>query len=98
MLADPTPNPDSVSDEASFLAFVRALEADRRLAAVLEKQDQHIGGGAHRGWQNSTIEHFLESAVSWAEDSRFGRTQGLSDGTSPWRRLVVFLYAGKIYE
>jgi hypothetical protein len=95
--ADPAPNPDFVSDEASFLAFVRALEADRRLAAILEKQDHHIDG-AHRGWQNSTIEQFLESAAAWAEDSRFGSTQGLSDGVSPWRRFAIFLYAGKIYE
>jgi hypothetical protein len=97
MAADPTPTPDSVDDEASFLVFVRALEADRRLAAREEEQDLH-GYGAPRGWQNSTIEQFFASALAWADDSQFGRTQGLADDVSPWRRLAVFLYAGKMYE
>ena len=94
---DPRPDPDTVTDEASFLEVVRALEADRRLAAALEEQDPH-GCGAPRGWQNSTIEQFLESALAWAEDSHFGRRQHLGDVVSPWRRLAVFLYCGKIYE
>jgi hypothetical protein len=94
---DPSPDPNTVTDEESFLTFVRALEADRRLAASLEKQDLH-GCGAPRGWQNSTIEQFLESALAWAEDSHFGRRQDLGEGASPWLRLAVFLYCGKIYE
>ena len=97
MAANPTPDPKTVNDEESFLAFVRALEADRRLAAKGEPDDLH-GYGAARGWQNSTIEQFLESALAWAEDSRFGRSQGLADDASTWQRLAVFLYAGKIYE
>ena len=97
MTENATPNPETVTDEASFLAFVRALEADRRLAAQDEEAEPH-GRGAARGWQNSTIEGFLESAVAWVEDSRFGRSQGLADDASPWRRLAGFLYAGKIYE
>ena len=94
---DPNPDPDSVTDEASFLAFVRGLEVDRRLAAALEEQDPD-GYDAPRGWQNNTIEQFLESALAWAEDSQFGRRQDLGEATSPWRRLAVFLYCGKIYE
>src|SRR5262245_34718889 len=97
MPSDPQPNPDSVNDEESFLAFVRLLEADRRLAAKVEEQDLQ-GYGAPRGWQNATIEQFLESAVAWAEASQFGRRQSLGEAASPWRRLAVFLYAGKIYE
>ena len=97
MPSDPAPNPDTVTDEASFLDFVRALEADRRLAAKLEEQEPH-GYGALRGWQNATIEQFLEAAVAWADDSEFGRRQTLRVDVSPWRRLAVFLYAGKIYE
>jgi hypothetical protein len=74
-----------------------ALEADRRLAAERERQDPQ-GYGAPRGWQNATIEQFLESAARWAEDSQFGRRQDLGQGTSVRRRFAVFLYAGKIYE
>jgi hypothetical protein len=97
MPSDPAPNPDSVTDEASFLDFVRALEADRRLAAKLGEQEPH-GYAVHRGWQNATIERFLEAAVAWADDSEFGRRQALGADVSPWRRLAVFLHAGKIYE
>jgi hypothetical protein len=94
---DPDPDPESVTDEESFLAFVRNLEADRRLAAKLEATDLH-GLDSPRGWQNSTIEQFLEAALAWADDSQFGRRQDLDDGQSPWRRFAVFLYCGKIYE
>jgi len=89
-----SPNPDSVHDEKSFLDFVADLAEDRRLA-------NHVNDGpygAPRGWQNDTIVDFLESAMSWAQDSNFGRTQGITDETNAWRRLAVFLYCGKIYE
>lgn len=96
MPVEPDPVPESVTDEESFLAFVRALAADRTLAAEEEKRD--AGYGAPRRWQSSTIEQFLEGAIAWAEESGFGRRQGLGDEVSPWRRFAVFLYAGKIYE
>ena len=51
-----------------------------------------------RGWQNLTIEDFLEAALAWAEASNFGRSQGVDDSANPWRRLAIFLYCGKIYE
>jgi len=97
MSSDPNPNPKTVTDEASFLAFVRELAADQRLAVNVEEQDSQRHG-APRGWQNATIEQFLEAAVAWAEDSDFGRRQELGPEASPWRSLAVFLYAGKIYE
>jgi hypothetical protein len=88
------PNPETVHDETSFLAFVAQLAADRRLACQLQSGPYD----APRGWQNDTIEAFLESALAWAEASRFGRTQGLPEDSNVWRRLAVFLYCGKIYE
>lgn len=91
------PDPDMVTDEESFLMFVHALEADRRLAAALEKKEANPYGTS-RGWQNSSIEQFLESALAWAEDSHFGRDQNLGEEFSPWRRIAVFLYCGKNYE
>ena len=74
---------EKVSDEATFLAFVQALIADRR------------GNAEH--WENRTIEEFLEAASAWAEDSAFGTQQGLSL-TSPRRKFAIFLHSGKIYE
>ncbi|MDO9356815.1 MAG: hypothetical protein Q7T55_24165 [Solirubrobacteraceae bacterium] len=74
---------EKVTDEATFLAFVQALIADRR------------GNAEH--WENRSIEEFLEAASAWAADSAFGTQQGLSL-TSPWRKFATFLHSGKIYE
>ncbi len=94
MSHNPSPNPDSVTDEASFLAFVQELADDRKLAAHIDDGPF----GAPRSWQNHTIETFLEAALSWAQDSDFGRSQDLPENASVWRRVAVFLYCGKIYE
>lgn len=74
---------EAVTDEATFLEFVRRLVVDRRVNA--------------QTWANSSIEDFLEASGSWAEDSEFGARQGLS-AASPWKKFAVFLYCGKIYE
>lgn len=74
---------EKVTDQATFLAFVQALIANRRDDA------EH--------WENASIEDFLEAASAWAEDSAFGSQQGLSLA-SPWRQFATFLYSGKIYE
>jgi hypothetical protein len=89
---------EEVVDEKSFLTFVDALRKDRELAAVAEKaQSSGAFGPAQRGWENITIESFLEAAHAWAEDTEFGATQNLK-GASPWKKCAVFLYCGKIYE
>lgn len=72
-----------VTDEATFLAFVQALAQDRRADG--------------KTWENDSIEDFLEAAGSWADDSGFGASQGLS-AASPWKKFALFLYCGKIYE
>lgn len=74
---------EKVTDEATFLAFVHALAADRR------------GDAEH--WEKESIDGFLEAAAAWAEDSEFGSRQGLLSA-SPWRKFATFLYCGKIYE
>jgi len=79
MSSDPNPNPKAVTDETSFLAFVRELAADQRLAVNLEEQEPDRYG-APRGWQNATIEQFLEAAVAW------GRGFGLRAATGAWSR------------
>ena len=66
----------------------------RTLNPVVSPEMKWVGNG----WQNATIDQFLQAAVAWAEDSDFGRRQELVPDASPWRRLAVFLYAGKIYE
>jgi hypothetical protein len=85
---------EAVVDEYSFLAFVRALLRDREMEAV--KFIGASGRGAN-GWENHTIDTFLEGALAWAEDSNVGASQGLANA-SPWKRFATFLYCGKIYE
>lgn len=95
MKPEPSPDPDSVHDEASFLVFVAELLEDRRLASATGTSGFM---GAPRGWQNDSLEEFLGGALAWAETTDFGRTQKLSGDESVWRRVAAFLYCGKIYE
>ena len=89
---------ECVTDQESFLVFVSALAQDRVSAARAETQDPAPPYGADAGgWENKSIETFLDAAVAWAEDSNFGATQGLATA-SLWRKFAVFLYCGKIYE
>lgn len=89
---------DAVTDPQSFLNFVRELIADRE--DEVKKQKVHpsspYGSGAN-GWENGSIESFLEAAVAWADDNDFIEKQNLP-GNNPWQQFASFLYAGKIYE
>ena len=60
---------DAVHDEDSFVAFVSALAADRveEVAKEKESASSPYGPGAN-GWENATVEDFLESAAAWAAD------------------------------
>ena len=89
---------DDVKDQESLLRFVHALVKDREEAVISEKKSPSSPYGPDAGgWENITIEQFLESAAAWAESTKFGETQGLSP-TNPWKQFGVFLYCGKIYE
>ena len=89
---------DSVSDLNSFLSFARLLAADRAASVRAEaSSSSHPVGPAAGGWENTSIESFLEAAISWATDTEMGLLQGISSG-NPWKRFATFLYCGKIYE
>jgi hypothetical protein len=89
---------ERVTDRESFLAFVRALIADREDEVAKERLRpiSPWGPGAN-GWENGTIEAYLEAALSWAEATGVGEAQGLPAKPS-WKAFAVFLYCGKIYE
>jgi len=89
---------DGVCDQRSFLQFVRALVADREDEIIKgrEKPSSPYGPGAN-GWENGTIEAFLDAALRWAEDSEFGKSERVPD-QNPWRQFSIFLYCGKTYE
>lgn len=86
------------TDQASFVAFVRALVADRRDAVAREAHAPSSPYGPDaNGWENTSIEAFLGAALSWAEDTQVGRSHGLG-GAPSWRTFALFLSAGKGYE
>jgi len=89
---------EAVNDEQSFLTFARALQLDRVATVAAESRAASLPYGRDAGgWENVSIESFLESALAWAEASNFGASQGL-ESTNPWKKFAAFLYCGKIYE
>ncbi|HET8629293.1 MAG TPA: hypothetical protein VFL91_17870 [Thermomicrobiales bacterium] len=84
---------ERVTDRQSFLAFDRALIADREdeVASEQAQPSSPYGPGAN-GWENGTIEQYMEAALAWAKDS------GQLPEEPSWRAFATFLYAGKIYE
>lgn len=89
----------TVKDQGTFVAFCRELIADRDEEVRKEKTSPSSpwGPGAN-GWENGTIEQFLDAAVRWAESSGFGERTGTSSPANPWQQFARFLHAGKFYE
>jgi len=92
-----------VEDEESFLAFVRELVKDRENAVKKESENPSSPYGPDAGgWENTSIERYLESAVAWAEDSKFGSRMAFPEyelkDVSEWRKFAAFLMAGRVYE
>ena len=84
---------EKVKDRASFLIFVAALIADRKQSVEKERQRPSSPYGPDaNGWENTTIEAFVDAAFRWAEDS-----EDLPEEPS-WKAFATFLYCGKIYE
>ena len=92
------PDPDAVHDRESFLDFVDALARHRRASAEAEQASPSSPYGPQvGGWENVTIEDFLDAALSWAEGSI--RIENPDFPPKPsWRAFASFLYCGKIYE
>jgi hypothetical protein len=88
---------DAVHDEETIVAFVSALAADRadEVRKEQERPSPSYGPGAN-GWENCTIEAYLESAAAWAEDWK--KSPQYRPPTNPWKRCAEILYAGKGYE
>ena len=98
---DETPDlldPKAVHDRDSFFAFVRALVEDREASVTAERNSPSSPyGPAAGGWENITIEGFLEAALAWAEATSMGFSQGLPYEPT-WQSFAAFLNCGKIYE
>ena len=85
---------ENVCDEESFFIFVSALQADKEDESAKDKANpSNPYSHGYNGWQNSTIEGYLESAIAFTEDSQpWNAEQNL------WKKFALFLYGGKIYE
>jgi hypothetical protein len=89
---------ERVNSEESLLVFIAALAKDRREAVFAERENPGTPVLPDAGgWENTSIEDFLDAAAAWAESTNFGLTQGLA-ADNLWKRFAVFLYLGKIYE
>lgn len=88
----------SVHDEETFLQFLLALRDDREASVAQEAAtpSSHYGPDAG-GWENTTIERFLDTAVRWARDSVNGNPFSQRPD-NPWRRCADILFAAKSYE
>ena len=88
----------SVHDEETFLLFLLALRDDRAASIALEKTSPSSPYGPEaKGWENTTIERFFDTAVRWARDSVNGNPF-YTKPDNPWRRCADILYAAKGYE
>lgn len=88
----------SVVDELTFVAFLQALASDRSESVRVSQADQLSPSEPDPlGWENGTIEGFLESAAAWALDNQHGEA-GTGPEANPWRRSATILLAGKSYE
>ncbi len=89
---------ESVCDEETFLRFLLALRDDRAASVAQEKITPSSPYGPDAGgWENTTIEDFLDSAVHWARAS-VNDTPFYRRPDNPWRRCADILFVAKIYE
>ncbi len=87
-----------VNDENSFLNFIGAIADDRldELRKELEDPSSPYGPGAN-GWENWSIETFLDAAKAWGEATKNG-TSYYDPPDNPWTRAAQIICAGKFYE
>jgi hypothetical protein len=87
---------ERVNDEQSFITFIQALGADFTRERTMNEPLSPYGRGA-LGWENGSVDAFLEAAGAWAIDSS---RQVAADVASAnvWQRCASILLAGKFYE
>lgn len=88
----------TVDDEQSFIRFIEALGMDFAEERSLKETSplSSYGPGA-LGWENGSIDTFLDAAAAWATAS--SRSSPVSaSGSNVWQRCAAILLAGKFYE
>jgi hypothetical protein len=86
---------NDVHDRDTFLAFVRALAAERENAELVERSEptRYCIDGAD-GWKNGDIASYLYACLDYFENELFHKP----DAEPNWRMFAEFLYFGKIIE
>jgi hypothetical protein len=81
-----------VDSPANFLTFLEVLR-EHRAAAIAEARNDPPGGFdiGPGGWENWTIEEFLEALEAYAQDADL-------PPAPTWRDFARLLLAGKVYE
>jgi hypothetical protein len=84
---------EKVNSRQSFLDFVEALRDDKIDEDKKEevKKSSPYGPGAN-GWENGTIQTFLDAVHAFGQDSSKVTEQ------PDWKTFALLLYAGKFYE
>jgi hypothetical protein len=87
---------DEVNSRETFLEFVRALAADKGEEDQSEKKSPSspYGPGA-KGWENGSIEKFLDAMQAWA--SAPANKMRVPEAAN-WKAFAWILHAGKFYE
>ena len=86
---------EAVHDHETFVAFVRALAAEREAAARIEAANpqRHMLDGAY-GWENADIPAFLEASCEFFASI----PDGEPSPEPSWRVFAEILWCGKIIE
>lgn len=97
MHMDPNDQVEHVKDEASFIEFLNVLAKDKEAEDLIEETNPSppYGPGA-LGWENGTIQMFLEAASACGKSCL--KKGGVAPGKNPWRVCAEILLRGKYYE
>ncbi len=89
---------DQVTDEVSFLAILKRLARDREdeVRKEVATPSHPMCPGAN-GWENGSIETYLDAAHAWGDVSIDG-DPFYEPLTNPWTRVAQILLAGKYYQ
>jgi hypothetical protein len=88
----------AVTDERAFIRLLQMMAVDRQDEQQMElaKRSAPYSAGAN-GWDNCSIEAFLEAAAAWGEAT--SRTTNLgAEASDAWRRAAMIVVAGAFYE
>ncbi|UCR85153.1 DUF7660 family protein [Pseudomonas chlororaphis] len=89
---------ERVNDEHSFIGFIEALGSDFAAQRVFEEatpSSPYCPGAL--GWENGSVDTFLDAAAAWATASSKSSPPSAPD-TNVWQRCASILLAGKFYE